>query len=595
MRSKKFTVEIINPEEYKKYTGKTKKEGSSADHYISDIRKLKQKDAVKLPPITEKELERINISQQRHNKSEEIKKAEKDAKVKAALLQKKRPFTGVGAGIHNDQLYFGSTIDINNKEQTVIITSDREIYVDFGENNNQIREEFGLKYRFDFFGELLSTDWSNESINEFLYGTPKDIGLKKCYELIYNKQSEYMWHPKEGYHETISCDILSTYFIPIYSTKGRTFINADKAHGKTQQSNIYAGLSFHPLFSGNISGASVYRVIESLKPTLIVDDFDKIPEEQKISFDQTLRVGYKKGMKAIRTDDKRPLGFDLYSAMVINNIFGLDEVSESRCSKHILEKAPDNFSPKDVENEIIKWQKERDLLYTNALLHWREVEEVYNKIEVPEFKGRERERDIATLTIAKIVGVFEKVKAYLLDNNKVRIESDVQNDTIYHLLVWWKQKLQTADELTIKYSAKEIAHGIADNCISTDSSSPYYQKEERKLAWHIGKFLSRHSHAVKTTVSGGTTRYLLDYEGLTRVAWSKNYSTILGLENKVAELNTPSPPNQPNQPNILNTPKIEEKQAKVELVYNTSGGHGVLGGDKKGTFDKNSRTSEVVE
>jgi len=470
-----------------------------------------------------------------------------------ALCKKKNKAQGVGAGLYNDVLYFGTIIEFDGKERTAIITSDRQIYANYGERNergNEIKKKFGLNYRFEYFGDLLNFDWSNESISKFIFETPQDIGLKACYELILEKEKKYVWHPQEGYHETIACDILSTYFIPLFSSKGRTFFNAEKGSGKTQQSNVYVGLAFHPMFSGNISGAGTYRIIESIKPTLIVDDFDKIPEEQKISFDTTLRVGYKKGARAVRCDDARPIGFDLFSHMIINNIYGLDDVSESRCSKHILERCPVKFDAIDIENAINDWQEERDLLYTNALLHWKEVKEVYENLDVPEFVGRERERDSATLSIAKIVGVYNKVKNYLLINNEKRSESDLENDFAYHLLLYIKNELER--EEYVEKTAKDFAEAISEECITTSPDSQYYKKEAGKLAWQIGKLFSRMENAIPSGMTMGRKRYRIDKIALKRIAWSKGYSLALGLDKP--ELSTPNTTNLPNLTNQPNSP-----------------------------------------
>lgn len=503
-----------------------------------------------------------------------IKSVVENPDVYQALQKKKNKAQGIGAGIWNNVLYFGTTINVSGKERTAIITSDKKIYADYGrkhERGNEIRKDFGLNYRFDFFGDLINYDWSNESISEFLFGTPKDIGLVGCYELILEKEKKYVWHPQEGYYETIACDVLSTYFIPLFSSKGRTFFNAEKGSGKTQQSNIYVGLAFHPLFSGNISGASTYRIIESVKPTLIVDDFDKIPEEQKISFDQTLRVGYKKGARAVRSDDKIPLGFDLFSHMIINNIYGLDDVSESRCSKHILERCPVKFNAIDIENAINDWQKERDLLYTNALLHWLEVKEAYALLDIPELVGRERERDSATLAIAKLVGAFDKVKNYLLINNSKRSESDLENDFAYHLLLYIKNELER--EEYVQKNAKDFAEAIAEECITAPHDSQYYKKEAGKLAWQIGKLFTRMEHAVPSGMTMGKKRYKIDKIALKRIAWAKGYSLALGLDKP--ELSPPNPTNTTNYTTQPNLPNLTKKTGG-------EGGQGGLGDVQEG-------------
>jgi len=189
--------------------------------------------------------------------TEEIKHEQRDFNIKALLSQKRQPFQGVGAGFHNGVLYYGTSIQDNGKDKTAVITSDKKIYVAWNPEHDEIKNIFGLNYRFDFFGDLLKYDISYKAVNAFLYGEPEDVGLKGAYDLIFEKQRHYVWHPDAGYHETISCSILSTYFIQVFASKGRDEFVAEKESGKTQQLNVYTGLVFHGLPSGNISGASV--------------------------------------------------------------------------------------------------------------------------------------------------------------------------------------------------------------------------------------------------------------------------------------------------------------------------------------------------
>ncbi len=512
-----------------------------------------------LESVSEAEKENGKFSVEINNRLEKIRKIEEEEKafkIKAILSGKRKKFQGVGAGIHDGVFYFGTNFYIGDKDKTAVITSDKEIFIDWGKEKNEIKNNFGLNYRFDFFGDLLTFDWSYESIKEFLYGTPKNLGIKRCHELILEKQKQFMWHYEKGYYETIACEIQATYYHSIFSSMGRKFFNAEYESGKTQQSNMFSGLAFHPLSSGNMSGASVYRCIESVKPTLIIDDYDKIPEEQKIAFDQTLRVGYKKGMKAIRADDKRPIGFDLYSPMIINNVGGLDEISESRCTKHVLMKCAKNFNPQNLENIVYEWTNERDALYTSAMLNWKEVKAVYDEIDVPELSQRALERDKATLTIAKIAGCYDKVLSYLIKNNTARTITAVEDDWLFQIIKWWKG-LSEDNELPKEFSAGEIANEIWGVCLTIEPEDRNFNKEKHKLSWHIGKFLSKYP-IIEARILRGEKKYKLTAETLYRVASAKNYNEILEL----------NPPTKPSTPTPLSTPQTE----------GNNGGEGELGG-----------------
>ena len=492
----------------------------------------------------------------------------KDLQIKAILgTQKRQPFMGAGAGIHKGEMYYGTNIFHGRNDKTAVLTSDRKLYVDWGENENDIRDIFELNYRFDFFGDLLDYDISYEAIKAFLDGKEKDLGLKACYEIILAKQKECVWHYAEGFHETIACSILSTYYIPVFAAKGRDFFNADMGFGKTQELAVYSGLAFHPLSSGNMSGASVYRVIESIKPTILIDDYDKIPEEQKQCFDQSLRVGYKRGLKAIRADDKRPMSFDLYSHMVINNIGGLDEVSESRCTKHNLLKCPEDFNPPAAQEEAPKWQKERDALYTCGLLHWKEVQAAYNTIKVP-LRNRYLERDKATLTIASMVAkdVYDKVMAYIQATNTTREKKDLENDWAYQLLKHWKELPQPCWK-----KPAELAEEIASVCLTSEKPTsekpnPYYKKDLKGLSWHVGKFLNKFP-IIETKMASGYMTYYLTEENWLRIVKAKGLEIMFALADvsTLTTLTTPTP---------LSTTTTPENSQKSGVLGVLSGGKG---------------------
>jgi hypothetical protein len=502
----------------------------------------------------------------------EIKQEQRNFAIKSLLAQKRVPFQGVGAGLHNDEMYYGTTIYNDSKELTAIVTSEKKIYIAWSEEKDEIKNKFGLNYRFPFFGDLLKYDWSYKSINRFLYDKPEDSGIKKAFDMILKKQKHFVWHPDPGYHETIACSILSTYFIPVFASKGRDLFNAELESGKTQQMNVYAGLAFHPVFSGNISGASIYRIIESVKPTSLTDDFDKVPDEQKTSFDQSYRTGYKKGMKAIRSDDKRPMGFDLYAHQVVNNIGGLDDVSESRSCKHTLMKCPETFNAPEIENEIDKWHEERDLLYTCGLLHWKEVQEAYNSLKETSLKNRALEIDKANLAIAKLAGVYDKVLGYITANNVRRKMQDLGTNWFYQVLVWWKD--HAIDKWT---SAATAADGIVDVCIDLQADSPYYKKERRTLVWHIGKFLGRYP-IIKSKMSRGTKQYFMTEKVWRQVVRARGFEQVFNL----SDLCPPPTPHTPQQPPTPLTPLKK-------------GGNGVDGWHERGKVEKKKKPKPVPE
>lgn len=93
--------------------------------------------------------------------------------------------------------------------------------------------------------------------------------------------------------------------------------------GKTQLLQLLEMTTYRPLNTSGITAAGIFRIIESMHPTLLIDEADCY-----LNGDATIRsvinAGYKKGGKVIRNVDIKndyiPKTFDCYSAMAIAGI-----------------------------------------------------------------------------------------------------------------------------------------------------------------------------------------------------------------------------------------------------------------------------------
>jgi len=507
---------------------------------------------------------------------------QKKFKIEQFLSEEKPIFQGIGAGIHDGQMYFGTNVYRGNKIFTAIIVSNKKIFIDFGEKDrNEIKENFGLNYRFDFFGDNLAYDWANIgpfSISEFLESAKEPPSFRELYDEILAIQKKVIWHYEPAFHEWTACDLLATYFNEIFSARGRTFHCAEKESGKTTQLLLYKELAFHPLASGNISGASIYRTIESCKPTILIDDYDAIPDEQRVSTEQSLRVGYKKGMRAIRCDDKRPIGFDIFSHMLINNCGGLDDISESRCSVHTFMKKPNNVELESLNKLKIDWQLLRNKLYYMGLSRWQEVQAVYSTLAVEQLHNRELENDLPVLAIAKLVGddVFESVLDYVIKRNRERAQKSNEDD--FRVAVLGFLKIKLAEQKRVRIRSREIAEALLEEQKGIGADDKNYGRELRAFSKLIGEFLSKQSPYIMRKMIHGAWNYELEHNGWTSVVQTKGWLNLFDLTD--APTTQPNPPNQPTQPNQPNQPtqtnliQLEEKKESST----EEGGLGVLGG-----------------
>ncbi len=112
----------------------------------------------------------------------------------------------------------------------------------------------------------------------------------------------------------------------------RLFITSpDKRCGKSQLLKVVGKAVARPLLAGNISSASIYRTVQAVHPTLLVDELDahkKDDEEMR----GVINNGYERGNPNIRCDPNtlEPLEFDTFAACAVASIGRIWSTVEDR-------------------------------------------------------------------------------------------------------------------------------------------------------------------------------------------------------------------------------------------------------------------------
>jgi len=390
------------------------------------------------------------------------------------LEKKKIPFQNTGRGIHNDICYIATYIeDDDGRTHTAMVTSDRNFYIDMlkkvgneWKGVNQIKDIFGLHYREEFYNDVLDTCWSNEIIKKWLF-EDYTVDIKDVYRRVLKEIKNFMIYEDSKIYIMMAIDVLRSYFFFLFNSNSRTWHHADPGSGKTNQTMLFRALMFHPIGSPDFSSASIYRTIEGTGATIIIDDFDDLPEEEKQRVNRHIKVNYKR-FKSIRADGGRrfrPQGYDAYSHCVTNNTTGVnDPITKERVVIYKLLKHKD---AKDIEVNYKdnRFNELRDDLYICLLQYWKEIETSYNNLKVEELKARDFEIFKPQLAIAKLISedvyndVLKFAKLYLADY-KIK---DLDDDWEYLLLDIITKKLsEEASSINheIEISPNEIAQEI---------------------------------------------------------------------------------------------------------------------------------------
>lgn len=447
----------------------------------------------------------------------------KEYLIKSILAKGSPDFKGLGCGVHNDVYYFGVSLYYNSKPLNAVVSSDKRIFVNWGKYDNQIRKDFGLEYRYPFFAECLDHKWSNEGVNNWLYGDVEPVSLKEVYESIKEFNEGSIYHHNPVVHSFVGVDIVASYFVPLFEAIGRSFFEAERRSGKTEQGKIYQQLCFNPIFSSNITGSSLFRIIESTKATIIIDDFDLLPEQQKNDNVQIVRTGYKKDIKTLRADGKnfKPRPYNIFSHLVLNNTLGLDPITEDRCNKILMLRSVDNKLTSNRPNFKEEcWFKLREKLYICALQNWKQVQESYETLEVEGLGSRDLEKCKPHLAIAKLISedVYKELLKFFIENNSQADVLELEGEWGFIIVKWLYNNVKEEKEIFVA----DIVEGTKSNLDFDEEHKDYKQRLRGYSIW-VGKYLKNYSSLFKGKMVNGRAKYLVIPENVVKLIKLKNY------------------------------------------------------------------------
>jgi len=170
----------------------------------------------------------------------------------------------------------------------------------------------------------LPNRWSLESVKAWLEGDAK-VDPAELFIAIKTAFETYIEFEDSRIYDLLTLWVIGTYFFHLFDGYPYLYIGGMKQVGKTKLLKQLCQLCHNAIFSNNMSTASAFRLIQSGRCTLLLDETEKLSNpEREVDFRNMLFAGYKKGAVVYRThkDTLKPEPFEVYSPKAIAAKFG---------------------------------------------------------------------------------------------------------------------------------------------------------------------------------------------------------------------------------------------------------------------------------
>jgi len=298
-------------------------------------------------------------------------------------------------GVADDTAYVGVWIpcevtgkkqgEVAYKDLLFLVTDKRELIL----ANDEVFRKKGLNWRLAYKPIHFPNRWRLKDVQAYLDRATVDPGA--VLNSLIEAWQKYMELPSEAEYLYHALWDLGTYFHHLFNCFPYHYIGGVKRSGKTKDLMLHYCLAFNAVFSNNMSTASIYRLIQNARATLLIDETEKLSykgqmSERTLEFRSILLSGYKKGGKAYRVEKGQrerlePQAFEVYGPKAVANIQGLEDVMADRCKTTILRRSRNcRIINLEVDENSKHWSELRNQLYVFFLTYWREIKEIYDEI-----------------------------------------------------------------------------------------------------------------------------------------------------------------------------------------------------------------------
>lgn len=276
--------------------------------------------------------------------------------------------------------------------------------------------------------------WEFSDIENFSE-TPTSLTFTRVYDLIRDKFEKYMDFEDERVYSLFPCFVIYTYFYPLFNHAPILQLWGEFKTGKTKVCSLIEAMGFNPINSANISSASVFRLIESRRAIILLDESeDLLTSERARDIRNMLLAGTGKSGETFRQEkgtfeNFHTQSFKVFSPKLIANIAGIDlPALQSRTIRVPMTGTTDKEKANlVVTQEDPEWQYIRNQLYRLCLTGYKDVIKLRDNLPRHGLTGRTLGMWQGILTVAALCEgeVFQELLTYARDN-RIDVDGDIE-------------------------------------------------------------------------------------------------------------------------------------------------------------------------
>lgn len=284
------------------------------------------------------------------------------------------------------------------------------------------------------------------SLTNFIMGKSPTLEIGALYDAILDLFNTYVVYPDSRDAHVLTLFTFFTYIFMGFSVTPYIHCHGPKASGKSTTLGILSNLCFNAIASSSISVAAANRLIHVNRPTLIMDEAEKLKSPKPGTAEMEIlsmalagnaKVAMSQAFRCATLEQIRPVSFWTYCPKVFGAIAEMQRTLASRIISiqcRALRKE-DRGMVKDFSKDEIylsdQFQSIRDQLHVFGVTMFREVREQFDLLDGTVFPGlesRTRQMWLPLLAIAKVVeeksgrelaNLFEDVIAKKADVSRI--------------------------------------------------------------------------------------------------------------------------------------------------------------------------------